>query len=79
MWCCAVEEKVEKSSNGSLIFPKIREEKVSSSLTKTFDGKGLEPWYDVAKSFIHTVQKDDLPYGMLKYVVYMLYNNFVSS
>ena len=55
---------VKKAENGSLIFRSIPEVDVDSTLTATFDGKGLEPWYDVAKSFVHTVQKDDLPYGM---------------
>ena len=55
-------------SNGKLKFPNITEVDVSSTLTSTFDGKGLEPWYDVAKSFVHTVQKDDLPYGMVEYM-----------
>lgn len=67
----AAVRKVDKLSNGTLEFPPIQEVDISSTLTATFDGKGLEPWYDVAKSFVHTVQKDDLPYGMVKYICYL--------
>ena len=59
---------VKKQSTNELDLPRIPEVNVSSTLTLEFDGKGLEPWYDIAKSFIHTVQKDDVPYGMMKYV-----------
>jgi hypothetical protein len=64
---CAV-QRVTKIGNGKLEFPRIPEVDISSTLTSKFDGKGLEPWYDVAKSFVHTVQKDDIPYGMLNYI-----------
>lgn len=43
-----------------------------SNLTTKFDGKGLEPWYDVVKSFVHAIQRDDLPYS--KHVVILLYS-----
>ena len=59
---------VTKNSTGGLKFSPIPEVDISSTITSEFDGKGLEPWYDIAKSFIHTVQKDDVPYGMLKCV-----------
>lgn len=52
-----------KKAGSKLEFGNLTEVNVVSSLNKEFDGKGLEPWYDIAKSFIHTVQKDDLPYG----------------
>lgn len=55
--------RVTKGSDGKLKFENITEVRVKSELNTKFDGKGLEPWYDVAKSFIHTVQKDDPPYG----------------
>ncbi|XP_028391109.1 prominin-1-like isoform X2 [Dendronephthya gigantea] len=62
----ANQNSVSKLPNGSLSITTIPEIIVTSTLTKTFDGKGLEPWYDVAKSFIHTVQKEDLPYDDIK-------------
>lgn len=71
---CAV-QAVTKLSNGSLRFPPIREVDISSTLTSKFDGKGLEPWYDFAKSFVHTVQKDDLPYGMFEICVMLYVSN----
>ena len=60
---CICDGKVQKLENGTLDFGKAKEVTVDTPLETDFDGKGLEPWYDVAKSFIHTVQKDDIPYG----------------
>lgn len=69
--CYYATQSIKKLPNGTLKFPPIEEVDISSTLTTTFDGKGLEPWYDVAKSFVHTVQKDDLPYGRLKRICYL--------
>ena len=70
--CCCTAQKVTKNSDGTLNLPTVPLLDLFTTLTSKFDGKGLEPWYDVAKSFVHTVQKDDLPYGMLKYVCVLL-------
>ncbi|XP_046851503.1 prominin-1-like isoform X2 [Xenia sp. Carnegie-2017] len=55
-------EVTVKKSNGSLSISRIPKPMFKSNLTTKFDGKGLEPWYDVAKSFVHVIQRDDLPY-----------------
>ena len=52
--------------NGTLDFGTLEEVKVVSSLETDFDDKGLEPWYKLAKSFIHTVRSGGLPYGKRK-------------
>lgn len=57
--------RVSKGSDGKLKFKNVTEVQVESELNTEFDGKGLEPWYDLAKSFIYAVQKEDPPYGKM--------------